>query len=500
MTKIWIVDDEKNILKMAQMMLSREGYSVDTFDSGMAAIEAIALQGQTGHGLDVDIVLTDYKLGDKTGLDILRAVKSIDATTQVILMTAFATTSTAVEAIKDGAFDYIEKPFKRDALLALIEKACQRRETTREKRVVQARNNTAVLSNFIGDAPPMRAVIDMITRVAPTRANILITGESGTGKEVVARALHQLSSVADKPFIPVNCGAIPETLVESEFFGYVKGAFTGATKDKNGFFAAANGGTLFLDEIGELPLPMQVKLLRAIQERKIQRVGDSVEKSVDVRIIAATNRDLRQEITNKNFREDLFFRLNVIQIALPPLRDRREDIPALLHFFITKYNREFHQNIRCASEEVLDCLINYNFPGNVRELENIIEHAMTLELSDQITLASLPQHVVGSTSAMRSSEKLLALYGLQPTPQSTPSTADNEIQTETNDISNFPTEIKLGDNGVELENVVEDLERRYIEQSLERTHGNVTKAAELLGISFRSMRYRLKKYGIETDK
>jgi len=500
MTKIWIVDDEKNILKMAQMMLAREGYTVEGFDSGLSAIEAIALQGQKGLGLDVDVVITDFKLGDKTGLDVLRAVKSIDATTQVILMTAFATTSTAVEAIKDGAFDYIEKPFKRDALLSLIGRACQKRETTREKRVVQARNNTAVLSNFIGDAPPMKAVIDMITRVAPTRANILITGESGTGKEVVARALHQLSSVSDKPFIPVNCGAIPETLVESEFFGYVKGAFTGAMKDKNGFFAAANGGTLFLDEIGELPLPMQVKLLRAIQERKIQRVGDSVEKSVDVRIIAATNRDLRQEITNKNFREDLFFRLNVIQIALPPLRERREDIPALVHFFITKYNRDFHQNIRCVSDEVMQCLMHYNFPGNVRELENIIEHAMTLELSDQITITSLPQHVIGSAEALKSSDKLLAMCGIRPTTANSIPSADCEAIPDPCDTSDISSIINLGDNGVELENVVEDLERRYIEQSLARTHGNVTKAAELLGISFRSMRYRLKKYGIETDK
>ena len=257
MSKIWIVDDEKNILKMAQMMISREGYETTGFDTGLSAVEAIAREGQKGLGLDVDVVITEFKLGDITGLDVLNAVKSIDATTQVILMTAYATTSTAVEAIKDGAFDYIEKPFKRDALLALIAKACEKRDTVREKRVLQSRNNMpTVLSNFIGNAPPMKAVIDMVSRVAPTRANILVLGESGTGKEVVARAIHKLSTVADKPFVPVNCGAIPETLIESEFFGYVKGAFTGATRDKNGFFAAANGGTLFLDEIGELPLRM----------------------------------------------------------------------------------------------------------------------------------------------------------------------------------------------------------------------------------------------------
>ena len=495
MSKIWIVDDEKNILKMAQMMISREGYETTGFDTGLSAVEAIAREGQKGLGLDVDVVITDFKLGDITGLDVLNAVKSIDATTQVILMTAYATTSTAVEAIKDGAFDYIEKPFKRDALLALIAKACEKRDTVREKRVLQSRNNMpTVLSNFIGNAPPMKAVFDMVSRVAPTRANILVLGESGTGKEVVARAIHKLSTVADKPFVPVNCGAIPETLIESEFFGYVKGAFTGATRDKNGFFAAANGGTLFLDEIGELPLPMQVKLIRAIQEKKIQRVGESVERNVDVRIIAATNRDLREEVAQKRFREDLFFRLNVIQLVLPPLRERKEDIPALIHFFIQKYNKELHQNIRCADDEVLDCLMNYNFPGNVRELENIIEHAMTLELSDRISLSSLPQNVVGSFQPVPSSEKLLALCGVP--------TSSDDVPNETNTPKNQyapSTKLELG-NGVELENVVEDVERRLIEQSLERTHGNVTKAAELLGLSFRSMRYRLKKYGIDADK
>ena len=490
MTKVWIIDDEANVLKMTLMMLTREGYDVTGFENGLSAIEALARLGSTGNGLDVDVILTDFRLNDTTGLEVLKAAKSLDASTQVVLMTAYATTATAVEAMKEGAFDYIEKPFKRDALLSLVSKASEKRETTRETRIVQTRNQeAAVLSNFIANSTPMRSVIDLITRVAPTKANILVYGESGTGKEVVAHAIHQLSTVSDKPFVAVNCGAIPETLIESEFFGYVKGAFTGALRDKQGYFSAANGGTLFLDEIGELPLAMQVKLLRVIQERKIQRVGETIERPVDVRIIAATNRNLREEVNEKRFREDLFFRLNVIQISLPPLRERRSDIPAFIGFFIQKYNAEFGQNIRGVTEDVLQCLGQYDFPGNVRELENIIEHAMTLEMSDKITISSLPPYIVGAVNTKSASEKLLAMCGI----------SDNEDSAIPDKIPDNAHRITLG-NGVDLENVVEDLERTLIEQSLERTHGNVTRAAELLGISFRSLRYRLKKYGIDAEK
>lgn len=493
MTKVWIVEDETNILKMTQMMLERAGYDVQGFESGMSAIEALARLGQAGNGLDVDVILTDFRLHDTTGIEVLKAAKSLDASTQVVLMTAYATTATAVEAMKEGAFDYIEKPFKRDALLSLISKANEKRENSRENRIVQTRNHaSACLSNFIANSAPMRSVLDMITRVAPTKANILVFGESGTGKEVVAHAIHQLSTVSDKPFVAVNCGAIPETLIESEFFGYVKGAFTGANRDKQGFFAAANGGTLFLDEIGELPLAMQVKLLRVIQERKLQRVGETTEHPVDVRIIAATNRNLRNEVSEKRFREDLFFRLNVIQIVLPPLRERRSDIPAFLAYFIQKYNADLGQHIRGVTEDVLQCLAQYDFPGNVRELENIIEHAMTLEMSNKITLSSLPPYIVGNVNTKSAADKLLDLCGI----------AENEdvaYEQMPCDQQEAEPHLTIG-NGVDLENIVENLERTLIEQSLEKTHGNVTRAAELLGISFRSLRYRLKKYDIDIEK
>ena len=474
-------------------MLSKAGHDVVEQSSGKKAIEMISNEGKSGHGLDIDIVLTDYRLNDVTGLDVLHTVKSIDDSTQVLLVTAYATTQTAVEAMRDGAFDYIEKPFKRDELLALIDKACARRTMMREKIVHVLKNDTkTVLPDFVGDSEQMRNVMDMVSRVAPTRANILITGESGTGKEVVARAIHQISGIQG-PFIPVNCGAIPESLVESEFFGYAKGAFTGAVKDKEGFFQAAKGGTLFLDEIAELPIAMQVKLLRAIQEKKIQPVGSAYEIPVSVRIIAATNRDLRTEVDAHRFREDLFFRLNVIQISLPALRDRKEDIPKLIHHFIQVFNRELDKQVIGVDDDVLDILMNYDYRGNIRELENIIEHATTLELSQKISFSSLPAYIKNSISESKPSINAYAIHSIAtedtnvPVSELSPKMTSSQEMLQKVDVS----------GGVELEGMVEDLERGLIEQALQKANGNKTEAAKLLGISFRSLRYRLKKYGYE---
>ncbi|MBO4349536.1 MAG: sigma-54-dependent Fis family transcriptional regulator [Proteobacteria bacterium] len=493
MARILLVEDELNLLKMTCMMLSKAGHDVVEQSSGKKAIEMISNEGKSGHGLDIDIVLTDYRLNDVTGLDVLHTVKSIDDSTQVLLVTAYATTQTAVEAMRDGAFDYIEKPFKRDELLALIDKACARRTMMREKIVHVLKNDTkTVLPDFVGDSEQMRNVMDMVSRVAPTRANILITGESGTGKEVVARAIHQISGIQG-PFIPVNCGAIPESLVESEFFGYAKGAFTGAVKDKEGFFQAAKGGTLFLDEIAELPIAMQVKLLRAIQEKKIQPVGSAYEIPVSVRIIAATNRDLRTEVDAHRFREDLFFRLNVIQISLPALRDRKEDIPKLIHHFIQVFNRELDKQVIGVDDDVLDILMNYDYRGNIRELENIIEHATTLELSQKISFSSLPAYIKNSISESKPSINAYAIHSIAtedtnvPVSELSPKMTSSQEMLQKVDVS----------GGVELEGMVEDLERGLIEQALQKANGNKTEAAKLLGISFRSLRYRLKKYGYE---
>ncbi len=484
MAQVLIVEDEVNVLKMTQMMLSRAGHTVTGFSSGKEAIAAILKAEKSDEGLLCDVVLTDYRLGDATGIDVLKAVKRVDASTQVLLVTAYATTQTAVEAMKLGAYDYIEKPFKRDEILALIDKASTRRQSMRGRAKDKAGGR-----QIVGDSPQIIDMLDMISRVAPTKANILINGESGTGKEVVARTIHELSGVAGA-FVPVNCGAIPETLVESEFFGYTKGAFTGATKDKTGYFQAAEGGTLFLDEIGELPLQMQVKLLRAIQEKKIQPVGSTQEIKVSARIIAATNRDLRAEVEAHRFREDLFFRLNVIQVSLPALRERRSDIPLFIAHFIDKFNEELGKSIEGVDAEVRRVLMNYDYRGNVRELENIIEHAVTLETGTQIGIHSLPAYLRNSLNDIKAA----------PEPAKTKDSKDNDGDLSSGDEEAFDPEIlaqvKVGD-GIELEGVVENLERSLIEQSLEKTNGNKTEAAKLLGITFRSMRYRLKKYGLE---
>ena len=382
--------------------------------------------------------------------------------------------------MKLGAYDYVEKPFKRDEILALIDKAAARRQAERSHRAA------GTSRQFVGESPQIIEMLDMVSRVAPTKANILIIGESGTGKEVVARTIHDMSGLSGA-FVPVNCGAIPETLVESEFFGYAKGAFTGANKDKTGYFQAAEGGTLFLDEIGELPLQMQVKLLRAIQEKQIQPVGSTHEIKVSARIIAATNRDLREEVEARRFREDLFFRLNVIQIALPPLRERRSDIPMFIEHFISRFNDELGKSIEGVSPEVRDVLINYDYRGNVRELENIIEHAVTLETGSQITIQSLPAYLRNS------------LTEIKPAPQKRTDFPDNAEPASPIEPAVLPellSQVDVGD-GIELEGMVENLERSLIEQSLEKTGGNKTEAAKLLGITFRSMRYRLKKYGLE---
>lgn len=477
MANILLVEDELNLLKLTEMRLKKAGHQVFGESSGAAAIGRIETEGSEGFGLRYDVVVTDFCLRDATGLDVLRAVKRYDRSTQVLLVTAYATTQTAVEVMRDGAFDYIEKPCKHEELLALIDKANARRIVLREESMIVHSDETSVFSNVIGESAAMKNVLELISRVAPTKANILITGESGTGKEVIARSIHQLSGV-NGPFIPVNCGAIPETLVESEFFGYAKGAFTGAIRDKVGFFQAAKGGTLFLDEIGELPMTMQVKLLRVIQEKKVQPVGSIAEIPVSVRIVAATNRDLNAEVAAHHFREDLFFRLNVFQILIPPLRERREDIPRLIKHFLKKFNHELNKNINGVDIDALTILTEHDYRGNVRELENILEHAATLEQSDSIKVESLPSYIRNQYSVALTAQKSV---------QSVDKPQIDESLTSHINV----------DDGIELEGVVEDLERKLIEQALEKSSGNKTEAAKLLGISFRSLRYRLKKYGYE---
>ena len=437
-----------------RIALGRVGHAVTVADSPAAAAVEYGAH-------DFDVVITDLKMAGGSGLDVLDGVKAARPDTQVIVVTAFATTDTAIAAMKRGAYDYLTKPFKVDEIGVVIERALEKRALLRDNLELRAElQGRFRLDRLVGKSPPLQRLFELLKRVAPAKTSVLITGESGTGKELVARALHHLSPRADQPFVAVNCGAIPDALLESELFGHVKGAFTGAHADKPGLFATADGGTLLLDEIGELSPQMQVKLLRVLQERSIKPVGGVSEKEIDVRVVAATNRDLDAEVERGAFRRDLFYRLNVIQLQLPPVRARREDIPLLVEHFVKKHAAALGRTITAVEPDALAALVDYDFPGNVRELENLIERAVTLEPGERITRASLPELTKKSRAASVAPD-------------------------------GFP------DEGVDLERVVADYERELIGKALEHAHGVRKSAAKLLGISFRSLRYRLAKLGFD---
>ncbi len=451
---ILVVDDERSMREFLRIALTRSGHAVTVVESPAAA--AVEYKAR-----EFDVVITDLKMSGGTGLDVLDGVKAAHPDTQVIVVTAFATTETAIAAMKRGAYDYLTKPFKVDEIGVVVERALEKRALLRDNLELRAElSGRFRLDRLVGKSPPVQRLFELLKRVAPARTSVLITGESGTGKELVARALHHLSPRADRPFVAVNCGAIPDALLESELFGHVKGAFTGAHADKPGLFASADGGTLLLDEIGELSPQMQVKLLRVLQERRVKRVGDVSEEEIDVRVVAATNRDLEAEVERGAFRRDLFYRLNVIQLVLPPLRARREDVPLLVEHFVKKHAVALGRTITGVEPDALAALVDYDFPGNVRELENIIERAVTLEPGERITRASLPE--------LTKKARPTAVSG-----------------------DGFP------DDGVDLERMVADYERELIAQALERAHGVRKSAAKLLGISFRSLRYRLAKLGFD---
>ena len=381
---ILIVDDERSMREFLGIYLKRSGHRVEAAANADAARKAMAAR-------EFDVVITDLKMPDGSGLEVLAESKHLHPDTQVVVVTAFATAETAIAAMKAGAYDYLTKPFKVDEVGLVVERALERRVLQRQNVVLRDEiKGRYKLERLIGKSPPMQRMFEVIRKIAPARTSVLLIGESGTGKELAARALHELSGRDADVFIAVNCGAIPETLIESEFFGHVKGAFTGANSDRSGLFEAAHGGTIFLDEIGELPVPMQVKLLRVLQERKVKQVGGSQEKEVDVRVVAATNRDLEAEVEKGTFRQDLFYRLNVIQLRLPPLRERREDIPILVDHFVRKFGAEHGRKISGVDPDAMYALVNHSFPGNVRELENLIERAVTLAHGDRIQLDTLP--------------------------------------------------------------------------------------------------------------
>jgi two-component system response regulator PilR (NtrC family) len=450
MNRILVVDDEQSMREMLTIMLRKEGYDVVTAANGEAALSL--LQNEI-----FDLVITDVRMGPIDGIAVLRAVKDLSPETVVIMITAYASTEIAVDAMKMGAYDYITKPFKNEEIRLVIRKALEKRLLRKEnillKREIESR---AGFENFLGKSEPMQRIFTMIRQVADTRSTVLITGESGTGKELVARAIHAQGARKNHPFLSVNCNALPETLLESELFGYLKGAFTGAVANKQGLFEAANGGTIFLDEISSTSQALQTRLLRVLQERELRRVGGTADIKVDVRVIAATNRDLVQEIERGLFRDDLYYRLNVIPIELPPLRDRKEDIPLLVEHFLRKY-APGGQPKRIAPE-VMKLFLGFRWQGNVRELENTIERLSILAPGDVITIDQVPEPM--TTTA--------------PSPGMVP--------------------MDIPEHGIDLEDVLQHAEKALLYKALDRTKGVKTEAAKLLGLTFRSFRHRLQKY------
>ncbi|WP_437759162.1 sigma-54-dependent transcriptional regulator [Sorangium sp. So ce1389] len=452
MRRVLVVDDEENLRLVVRTFLKRDGYEVEAVSSGEEALAMVETFGP-------DVILTDVRMPRMGGLDLLATLKAKGNEATVIVMSAYGNVDLAIEAMKAGAYDYIQKPFKAEEVLLTLRKAEEREALRRENRALrQEIRRENFFEEILAKSPPMQAIFKTIAKVAEYKTTALITGESGVGKELVARAIHRRSSRRGGPFVAVNCGAIPESLLESELFGYKRGAFTDAMNDRAGLFEQANHGTLLLDEIGELPLSLQVKLLRVLQEETIRRLGDNRDIKVDVRILAATHRDLSAETQAGRFREDLFYRINVLPIAIPPLRERREDIPILLDHFLARNNARFGMNIRGFEPEARRLLLEYRWPGNVRELENTVERAMVLCEGERIGEADLPERI-----------------------------------REARD----PIQMQLTSGELSIKKTSRVIEEILIRRALQKTKGNRTKAAEVLEISHRALLYKIKDYRID---
>jgi two-component system response regulator PilR (NtrC family) len=454
--RILVVDDERSMRELLSIVLKREGYEVLVAESGRAAIEMLQHE-------PIDLLISDIRMPDVSGVDVLRAAKTADQDVLGIMITAFASTDTAIEAMRLGACDYLSKPFDIDLLRMKVREKIENRQLRQEnvllKRTLGLSHRFA---NIIGRSQSMLDVFKMIQTVARTNSTILLSGESGTGKGLVAQAVHFHSLRRDKPMVSLNCGAMPEALLESELFGHMRGAFTGAESNKKGLIEVAERGTIFLDEIGETSPVVQVKLLRVLQERRFRRVGGLEELPADIRVIAATNRDLVKAVADGAFREDLYYRINVIPIVLPPLRERREDIPLLAEHFLAKYAELMEKNVTAISHDAMEMLLAHPWPGNIRELENVVERAVALEATPAVLPESLPP----------------SLRHRRDGPRAGASAAG------------------LPDGGFDLEAHVQEIERGYIAEALRRAGGVQVRAAELLGMSFRSFRYYVKKYNL----
>jgi two-component system NtrC family response regulator len=450
---ILVIDDEQNYLLLLETLLAEESYSVTTLKDPELALEYLVES-------DVDVVITDMKMPKVSGQDILEHIKKNYPHIPVLIMTAYGSIDGAVQAMRCGAFDYIAKPFSNDELLLSVHKAVKMSEAEQQNRLLrQSLQDRHGTHNIIGRSQGVRQILDLVARVAPSTSNVLITGESGTGKELIAKALHYASNRKDGPFISVNCMALNPGVMESELFGHEKGSFTGAVVKKRGRFELAHTGTLFLDEIGELSFDTQVKLLRVIQEHSFERVGGSESIQVDIRLVAATNKDLHQEVESGRFREDLFYRLNVVNIHIPPLRERVEDIPLLAAHFLQAFSQENQKQVKGFEPEVLQALTAYHWPGNVRQLENVIERCVVLAQGESIRMEDLPAELKEESTQFKSAADLL------------------------------PTEIDLGDT-------LEKIEAALIRRALARSNFIQVKAAESLGISKSLLQYKLKKYNI----
>ncbi|OYZ17795.1 MAG: Fis family transcriptional regulator [Bdellovibrio sp. 28-41-41] len=456
--KILVVDDEESIREFLEIMLRKEGYEITLAEDGQKAKELLQKKS-------FDMIISDLQMPNMTGIELLKYVRQDFPEVLFMMITAFGTTETAVEAMKMGAYDYLTKPFKIDEVRINISNALRSKNLEFENKSLKKElGKEYSFQNIIGNSPAMHYVFDLIKRVSQAPTNILVTGESGTGKEVIAKAIHYNGPLKDRSFVTINCGAIPENLMESEMFGHKKGSFTGAIADKLGLFEVADGGTLFLDEVGELPLSIQVKLLRSLQERVIRRVGATDDIKVDVRIIAATNRHLEDMVQKGTFRQDLYYRLNVIHIKTPSLRERKEDIPILAHHFLKKYNDKLHKNISSISTEAMENLKKYDYPGNVRELENMIERTVALEGGATVLPESLPPLVNTSSGRKLASSN----------------------------------DIEVTDDGVDLDKIIGQIEKELIIKAIHQANGIKKRAAKLLNITFRSMRYRIEKYNLGT--
>ncbi len=449
--RVLVIDDEEDIRHMLTMLLRKEGYEVDSAEDGETALEILSDR-------DFDLALCDVRMPGLDGMQVLGRLEQRGDDTTVIAMSAFGDRELAIDALRRGAYDYIDKPFNKDEILLTLLKAQERLELKRENEELKQKSEADDFPEIIGQSDAIEDLLETIRKVAEYKSTVLITGESGTGKELVARALHRRSPRGDAPWVAVNCGAIPESLLESELFGHVKGAFTDAGADKAGLFEEADGGTLFLDEIGEMPMNLQVKLLRALQEGEIRRIGENTPREVDVRVLAASNQDLDEMVDAGEFREDLYYRLNVIQLHLPPLRERIDDLPLLVDHFIESRSEDLDAGVDGISSEAIDRMTQYRWPGNVRELQNCVERGVVLADGDTIDLEALPERI-----------------------------RDNDD----------PLDAIFHGDDLSIKKMSKALERVLIRRALEKTDGNRTHASDLLEISHRTLLYKMEDYGLE---